>query len=76
MLSVVCRPLQTADSVTRFGEISPLWPNVKTLWPFESVDLVFGKILSLFRQICYAFGQIFIVVNSHMLKNILLIWSH
>ena len=37
---------------------------------FESVHLVFGKILSLFWQICNANGQIFIVVNSQILKII------
>ena len=27
-------PTYLPTSVTRFGEISPLWHNVKTLWPF------------------------------------------
>ena len=33
---------------------------------FESVHLVFAQILSLFWQIYYAFGQIFIGVNSQI----------
>ena len=55
-------------SVTRFSKISPLWHNVKTLWPFLSLHLLFANILNLLWHICYAIGQIFIGVNSQILK--------
>ena len=37
--------------------------TLKHFGHFESIDLVFAKVLSLFWQICYAIGLIFIQVN-------------
>ena len=50
----------------------PVWPvchfgtMLKHFGHFESVYLVFGKILSLFWQICNALGQVFIVVKIRL----------
>ena len=50
----------------------PVWPvchfgtMLKHFGHFESVYLVFGKILSLFWQICNAIGQVFIVVKIRL----------
>ena len=45
-------------SVTRFGEISPLWQNYKSLWAiFWMAYLVFGKPLYQLWHF-YAMGQI------------------
>ena len=52
--------------MTKFGEILPLWQNLKNPW---TVYLVYGKILSLLWQFLYAVGQIFIAVNGQMMKN-------
>ena len=62
----------TLNMVTRFGEISPLWQHKLSLWQFLEV----GKILKLVWQNFNAFGQIFIVVNSQILKHNLAICSH
>ena len=48
--------------------------TLKHIGRFESVLLVFAKMLSLFGQICYAIAQIFIGLNSQI-KN-LATWSH
>ena len=79
-------PKCSTSSVTRFGEISPLWQqkfkslailtSLFSLWQFLQVSLVFGKILNLLWQSLKAIGQFFIVVNSQILKNDLAIWSH
>ena len=37
-------------SVTRFGEISPLWLGLEILWQLFNFYLVFGKILNLLLQ--------------------------
>jgi len=63
-------------SVTRFGEISPLCQNFKSLWAiFWMSYLVFGKLLSRLWHF-YATGQIFIVVNGQRLHSNKAIWSH
>ena len=49
-------------SVTRFGEISPLWTTFFGHSP--RIYFVFGKILNLLWQKFYVIGQIFIVVNG------------
>ena len=57
-------------SVTRFGEISPLWHNLKVL---RSTFL---------RAKCWSYcgknvlAQVFIAVDGKILSNILAIWSH
>ena len=63
-------------SVTRFGKISPFWQNLKSLWHFLTVYLIFGIILNKLWQILYAFGQICLDVKVQKLKNNLAIWSH
>ena len=43
---------ESVSSVTRFGEILPLWPNFKSICPiFEGSLLTFAKILNLPGQI-------------------------
>ena len=59
-----------------------IWQNFATLanvnkylanvWQF----ILFGKMLSIFWQICDIIGLIFIAANGQILKNILTIWSH
>ena len=46
------------SSVTRFGEISPLWQNFQSLGQFLKVNLLFGKILARLWQILYVMGKI------------------
>ena len=60
----------TSNSVTRFGDMLPLWL-------FFSVDLVFSKILQILWYSLYAIWQIFSVVNNvqHRANN-LSILSH
>ena len=55
------------DSVTRFGEILPLWQKNKRIWHFEGY-LVYDKILTLLWEILHAIGQIFIHVNGLKLQ--------
>ena len=64
------------DSVTRFGEISPLWPISKTVrQSFEGL-LVLGKISNLLWQTFCQSSIFFSVLKSkHWNKN-LAIWSH
>ena len=54
------------SSVTRYGEISPLWQNFERLWRIKSVYLVFGKS---FRLISNAIGQIFFASNGQILEK-------
>ena len=57
-------------SVTRFGEILPLWKIFKSLWEiFGMVYFEFGKQLYLLYVTFYATKQIFIVVNGQRLNN-------
>ena len=62
--------------MTRFGDISQFWPNLKSLGQFLRVYLLLGKNLDQLWQILYAIGQVFIDVNGQILKNNLAIWSH
>ena len=56
-------------SVTRFGKIPPLWQIFKNLWQYILGLFGFGKgFISLWHNL-YAFGQIFIAVNSQILKT-------
>ena len=52
---------QPKFSVTRFGEISPLWQKYKSI--------------QVFGQICDIIGLIIIVANGQILKNNLTTWS-
>ena len=63
-LLIYCACGRITISVARFGIISPLWQNFKSLRHFLRVYLVFGTILNLLWQIFYAIGQIFTVVNG------------
>ena len=61
--------VKVKNSVTRFGEISPLWQYFQSLWAiFWMVYLVFGKLLYLLWHF-YATGQIGIAVNGQRLNN-------
>ena len=55
--------MEFASSVTRFGEISSLWKNVKSWVIFKPIS-VFGKFLNLFWQMSHALRQICIAVND------------
>ena len=57
-------------SVTRFGEISPLWQYFKSLGQFCIVYLVFSIILILLWKIFYAIWPFFTVVNCQILNNL------
>ena len=63
-------------SVTRFGEISPLWQNYKVLSAVLRVHLVFGKLLKLLLLKCFTIGHAFIVVDGQRLNNNIADWSH
>ena len=70
-------PTHLQTSVTRSGELSPLWQKFKSLWQFSSFRLVFGKILNLLLQFFREIGQILYVVKwQNVDKNNLAIWSH
>ena len=60
-------------SVTRFGEISPLWQNLES-W----VYFVFGKTLRLLWQISYAIAHFLIAVSmaKYWKDNVVAIRSH
>ena len=51
-------------SVTRVGEISPLWQILQVFGNFSTVDFLFGKILNLLWQPCCNTGPFFNVVND------------
>ena len=65
-----------STSVTRFGEISPLWPHFKYLAFVYGYNLALDKFLNLPWQIANAIRQIFIVANGQNVTNNLAIWSH
>ena len=54
-------------SVTRFVKISPFGQKYKPIW--QHFVGLFVPILRVLRQILYAFGLMFIVVNSHKMKK-------
>ena len=60
-------------SVTRFGEISPLWQKLKVFGKFL---ISYFQILSLLWQNCDIIGLVFIVANGQILQNNLTIWPH
>ena len=45
--------LRRRSSVTRFGEIPPIWQNFKIIMQFLRVQLVLGKLLKPLWQIFY-----------------------
>ena len=69
--------IRLSTSVTRFGEISPLWQNFTILWQIsDSLFCIWQSLLSLLWKIWYIIGLILIVANGQILKNNLTIWSH
>ena len=65
-----------AFSVTRFGEISPLRQNKKSICANSWIGyLVFSKLLYQLWSF-HAIEQIVIVVNGQRLNSIIAIWSH
>ena len=65
--SLVC------SSVTRFGNISPLWQNLQSWAIFL---FLFGNIFDLLWQILNDVWQIFEDANGQMLEHNPSIWSH
>ena len=69
-------------SVTRFGEISPLWQNFTTLAKFHhfgKIIIVLGnfqmlyldsKMLNLLWKYKFAVGHVFIIVNGQILNKL------
>ena len=53
---VRCLWINDVCSVTRFGEISPLWPEFKVFVKFLTDYFLFCKMLRLLWQICDIFG--------------------
>ena len=66
-----------SNSVTRFGEIMPIWQNFTSLWQFfNSLFLILkndGRTLANLEHINWL---IFFVANGQLLKNNLTIWLH
>ena len=56
------------SSVTRFGEISPLWQNFQSLGQFLKVNLLFGKILGRLWEILYVMGKILLMQMAKIQK--------
>ena len=56
-------------SVTRFGEIPPLWQIFKNLWQYIYGLFGFGKVSNLLWHNLCAIGQIFITENGQILKT-------
>ena len=57
------------SSVTRFGEISPLWLNCSSLWQlFEGLFSIWHNLEERLWHI-YVVGQILIIVNGQRYKN-------
>ena len=73
--------LQSSDcmmstfSVTRFGEIVPIWYNFKSLGQKVRVYLVFGKMLILLRHNVLPLGNFSLLQMTKHFKIIVAIWS-
>ena len=67
----------STDSVTRFGEISPLWQKFSSAWPiFDGLSLICQNSKPTLANLFHYFGLIFIAANGPILKYNLTIWSH
>ena len=66
---LIFQQINVSTSVTRSGEILPLWQNIKVVRPFLRLYLLFGEMLSLLLEICYAFGRNSIVVNGQIFNK-------
>ena len=64
------------SSVTRFGEISPLWQNFLLFWQNLDGSFCIWQSFELTLAIFYDNSQIFIVERDQILKDNLAIWSH
>ena len=61
------RSLSRQLSVTRLGKIPPLWQHIKNYWVIFDGSY---ELLNLFKQICNAARQFFIVVNGQILRKL------
>ena len=62
-----CAQIFIQISVTRFGEISPLWHKIKCLWQFcEGLFSIWQKVLP---TLVNTIGQFFMVVNRQIMKT-------
>ena len=61
--------LTLANNVTRFGEISPLWENFKSLCLFFEGLFCIGQSFETNWARFYDFGPVFFVVNGTILKR-------
>ena len=53
--------------VTRFGEISPLWHNYKSIGQIFKGYLAFGKMLILLWQNVILLGKYYVAADGHIL---------
>ena len=63
-------------SVTRFGEISPLWQHLKVFGQFLAWYILYYANFCIYFGNFYTTRQLLIAVNGQRLKNNLAIWSH
>ena len=63
-------------SVSRFSNFLLLWRYFKSLWQVLEDSFSSWQYFESTLAIFHAIGQIFIVVNGHIVKNNLAIWSH
>ena len=64
------------NSVTRFGEISPLWQNFKSLWLFFEDYFLLAKIFTSIGQIFMILDKFWMFFMAQSWKDNLTIWSH
>ena len=65
------------NSVTRFGEIPPLWQICKNIWQFYDGLFVFVQnFLPTWVNFIYNLAIFMVVENGQMMKTIKAIWSH
>ena len=69
-------PLREMNSVTRFGENSPLWQTSKSIWQFSKTSFSIGHKFEPTLANFWFIGHIFIGVSGKILKINLAIWSH
>ena len=65
----------SVNSVTRFGEISPLWQHFMNFCQMAESLFSVRQFFNLIWQNCNDFGQPFNVVHGQILKNNIAIWS-
>ena len=68
--------VEVARSVTRFGEIFPLWQNSISLWAIlKAYGSAWEKFITAFPKY-HSIGQVSIVIKGSILQNNQTIWSH